>query len=122
MATGQMPESDSQNLRQTVAVLEQRVAYLETRLDADFARPKSIPNVDGLHDEIVRITSGFFPGEVAVKVTIDPEYPQDSYTVVHAQAFGEIKEIEDRRQQWHQRVAQLSEDFRLLRLVLAYQS
>jgi hypothetical protein len=122
MATGQFPEADYQNLRQTVAVLEQRVTTLESQLGTDDRPSTPFPNIDGLQDEITRITQQLFPGKVAIEVTDDPEFPQDSYTVVRAQASGEIKEIEDRRVEWHERVIQLSENCRLLRLSLDYQS
>ncbi len=122
MATGNISEGEYVNLQQTVAVLEQRVDALEDRLDAKGDRSAPIPDVTGLRDEVVRVTQELFPGQVAITVTDDPDYPRDSYTVVYAQASGEIKEIEDRREQWHQRVAQLSSALKLLRLSLDYQS
>lgn len=122
MATVPIPEADYQNLRETVEVLQQRVALLENHIDSDAKRSSAIPDVSGLQDEIVRVTRELFPGDVAIEETDDPEYPQDSYTVVRAQASGDIKEIEDRRIEWHERVSRLSENCRLLRLSLDYQS
>ena len=122
MATVQIPEADYQHLRETVAVLEQRVKFLEKHVDIAVRHPTAFPDVNGLQDDIVRITQQLFPGEVAIDVTDDPEFPQDAYTVVRAQASGEIKEIEDRRIEWHERISKLSENGRLLRLSLDYQS
>jgi hypothetical protein len=122
MSTVQIPESEYLDLRQTMAVLERRVSHLETRFDADVEGPLPSPDLTGLQDAIVRITKELFPGEVAITSTNDPEYPQDSYTVVQAQASGETKQIEERRVQWHQRVTQLAEKCGLLRLSLDYRS
>lgn len=122
MATAQTRKTEYETLRQKVAVLERRVASLERQLAPSVDRPTPLPNVDGLHDEMARVTNEVFPGPVCIEVTHDPEYPHDSYTVVHAQAVGEIREIEDRRSAWHERVTELSENCRLLRLSLEYAS
>lgn len=122
MATVPITKSDFHDLRETVAGLQQRVQSLECRLDSVVNGSNLIPDIRGFEAEITRLTNELFPGEATIKVTADPEFPQDSYTVVHAQASGKIEDIEDRRIQWHQRVVQISESCRLLRLSLQYQS
>jgi hypothetical protein len=119
MVTAQISEAEYQNLRRTVLALEQRMMSVEGRL-ADAPQEAASPAIDGWREEIARITSELFPGEVTIKVTRDPEYPQDALTVVHAQACGAIQEIEDRRIQWHQRMRDLSPSLRLLPLRITY--
>lgn len=119
MATVQIPEADYQNLRESVTVLEQRVALLEYRLGAEGRCSTPDPDVSDLHDEIVRVTKELFPGDVTIKIDVDPEYPRDSFHVVHASGSGEIKEIEDRRIEWHKRLRKLSPDLGTLPLRIA---
>lgn len=119
MATVQIPEADYQDLRETVSVLKQRVAVLENRLDADGRHDRPCHNISDLQEEIVRVTKGLFPGDVTIKTSIDPEYPQEAFHVVCASAEGEIKEIEDRRIEWHKRMRTLSPELGALPLRIA---
>jgi len=119
MVTAHITEAEYQALRRTVLALEQRLTSVESRL-AIAPCEEVLPAIDGWWDEIARITKELFPGEVTVKVTHDPEYPQDAVTVVHAQASGAIQEIEDRRIQWHRRLRDLSPNLGLLPLRLTH--
>jgi hypothetical protein len=110
MATVQVPEADYRDLRETVAGLEQRVTILEHHIDADSGRIANFPDLTGSQDEIVQVTKDLFPGDVTIKASVDPEFPHEPFPVVHASAYGDIKEIEDRRIEWHIRVRKLSPD------------
>ena len=108
MATVPISEADYRNLRHTVASLEQRVTSLETCRNADGRGAPTTLDIQGLKDEIVRITQEFFPGEVSIEIMNDPEYPDDSFHVVEAEATGEIRVIVAQRVKWHQRIGELS--------------
>lgn len=108
MATVQNPEADYRDLWQTVTTLEQRVASLELRLDPDRGRVQTSPEIQGIEDDIVRITEELFPGKVSIGIMSDPEYPAESFPVVQAEATGETREIVARRMTWHQRIRELS--------------
>ena len=108
MATVPISEADYRNLCQTVASLEQRVTSLETCRNANGWGTSTPPDIQQLKDDIVRITQELFPGEVSIEIMSDPEYPDDSFHVVLAEATGEIRDIVARRVRWHRRIGELS--------------
>lgn len=119
MATVEIPEAEYQSLRETVTVLEQRVAILENRLDANGGHLSPCPDISSFRKEIVRITKELFPGDVTIRTSVDPEFPREPFHVVHASASGEIKAIEDSRIEWHKRLRELSPDLGVLPLRIA---
>lgn len=108
MGTSPLSETDYLSLCQTVASLEQRVTSLETRRDASGRRDSTMPDIDGLKDDIIRITQEFFPGPASIELMNDPEYADDSFHVVQAEATGDIRSIVARRLNWHRRIGELS--------------
>jgi hypothetical protein len=108
MATGPLSEADYRSLSETVASLEQRVTSIETRRDATGRRDSATPDIEGLKDDIIRITQEFFPGPVSIELMNDPEYPDDSFHVVQAEATGDIRDIVARRLNWHRRIGELA--------------
>ena len=100
-----------------VESLQQRVEALEKGVRAGAQGPR--PKLGELEKALVQITKELFPGEVSIRELDDPENPGDSYTVVEAKATGAVEDIVDRRIQWHQRVAELSDRCRSLCLSLS---
>jgi hypothetical protein len=108
-------------LQRSVELLEQRVQALEERLapkPVAAAAPVDLPN---LMADVFRVTEELFPGEVSARVMSDPEYPQERFTVIEAQASGSPEEVVDRRVEWHRRVSRLSPYCSTWCLTLDYQ-
>jgi hypothetical protein len=100
---------------------ERRVQALEERLEPNRSDREMPADVSRLLADVVRVTQELFPGQVSVHVMTDPEYPQDRFTVIEAQASGNVVDVVDRRAEWHRRVARLSPSCAALRLTLDYQ-
>jgi hypothetical protein len=49
---------------------------------------------------LLEATKRLFPGELRVATEFDPEYPEQTLTVVHVSAHGDIGSIVDRESQW----------------------
>jgi hypothetical protein len=94
---------------------------LEERLEPNRRGIEMPADLSSLMAEIVRVTQELFPGYVSVEVMTDPEYPQDHFTVIEAQASGNVVDVVDRRAEWHRRVARLSPSCAALPLTLDYQ-
>lgn len=105
----------------SVALLERRVQALEEWIEANHASTTRTADLSSLMADVVRITKELFPGAVSVQVMYDPEYPQQGFTVIEAQASGSIEQVVDRRAEWHKRVTTLSPHCSTLRLTLDYQ-
>ena len=72
--------------------------------------------------DVLRITGELFPGNATVYLSRDPEYPEDGdCTVIEAPASGSVKDVVDRRLEWHRRVSRLSPICSALALTLDYQ-
>ena len=71
-------------------------------------------------ETVLRVTQELFPGKIGVRFDDDPEYPGYRYTVIEAQAAGEIAEIVRREIEWHRRIVQLSPALVSLRLSLLF--
>ena len=95
-------------LQRSVELLEQRVQALEERLGHKPATATPSVDLPSLMTDVFRITQELFPGEVSARVMSDPQYPQECFTVVEAQASGPPEEVVDRRVEWHKRVSRLS--------------
>jgi len=108
-------------LEGVVRRLEGRVQALEERLEPNRSDREMPADVSSLLADVTRVTQELFPGHVSVHVMTDPEYPQDRFTVIEAQASGNVVDVVDRRAEWHRRVARLSPSFADLRLTLDYQ-
>jgi hypothetical protein len=106
-------------LQRSVDLLEERVQALEKRLDpvAAIGAPSDL---SGLMADVVRITQELFPGPVSLGVIDDPEYPQDRFTVIEAQASGPAEDVVQRQAEWHRRVLRLSPSCSALRLTFDY--
>ncbi len=102
----------------SVALLVQRVQALEERIEANRASTMRAADLSSLIANVVRITQDLFPGTVSIQVMNDPEYPQDGFTVIEAQASGSIEQVVDRRAEWHKRITRLSPLCSTLRLTL----
>ena len=108
-------------LEGVVRRLEGRVQALEERLEPNRSDREMPADVSSLLADVTRVTQELFPGYVSVHVMSDPEYPQDRFTVIEAQASGNVLDVVDRRAEWHRRVARLSPSCAALRLTLDYQ-
>jgi hypothetical protein len=119
-----MPTTDAASaapLDRVVGLLERRVQALEELLEPSRPSFEMPADLSTLMAEVMRVTQELFPGHVTVQVMTDPEYPQDRFTVIEAQASGDIADVVDRRAEWHRRVARLSPSCSALRLTLDYQ-
>lgn len=107
-------------LQRSVDLLERRVQALEERLAPS---PAAVSPIDlpKLMADVFRVTEELFPGEVSARVMSDPEYPEESITVIEAQASGHPEEVVDRRVEWHRRVSRLSPYCSTLCLTLDHQ-
>jgi hypothetical protein len=104
-----------------VGLLERRVQALEERLETNRPASEMAVDLSSLMADVVRVTKELFPGHVSVQVMTDPEYPQDRFTVIEAQASGKVVDVVDRRAEWHRRVLGLSPSCSALRLTLDVQ-
>jgi hypothetical protein len=112
--------SESATPLQRLELLERRVQTLEERLDLNLATAAAPVDLPNLMADVVQITQELFPGEVSARVMSDPEYPQDRFTVIEAQASGPPEEVVDRQLEWHWRILRLSPLCSTLRLTLDY--
>ncbi len=71
--------------------------------------------------DVFRVTQELFPGEVSARVMNDPEYPEEHFTVIEAQASGPPEKVVERRVEWHRRVSRLSPYCSTLCLTLDHQ-
>jgi hypothetical protein len=106
-------------LQRSVDLLEERVQAIENRLDP-VAAVGTPSDLSGLMADVVRITQELFPGAVSLDVIDDPEYPQDRFTVIEAQASGPVEDVVQRQAEWHRRVLRLSPSCSALRLTFDY--
>jgi hypothetical protein len=104
-----------------VGLLERRVQALEERLETNRPASELAADLSSLMADVVHVTKELFPGHVSVQVMTDPEYPQDRFTVIEAQASGQVVDVVDRRAEWHRRVLGLSPSCSALRLKLDVQ-
>jgi hypothetical protein len=93
-----------------LALLSRRVEVLEVRLGVNGIAASAPFDLAGIADKIREITQELFPGPCKLTHKFDPEYPEDGYVVVKAEATGDIKEIVDREEVWDRRVRQLWPD------------
>lgn len=74
-------------------------------------------------DEIARMTSELFAGDVRIETSVDPEYPQRPNFVFHVSQKSRSPDVEeeiDRELDWHARISGLALGFRdRLRLFLS---
>ena len=73
-------------------------------------------------EQIVRVTSELFPGNVRIEVSVDPEYPAHPSLVFHVRQASKSSGIEeeiDRELEWHAQVGKLAPESQdRLRLLL----
>jgi hypothetical protein len=98
------------DIRFQVTILSRRVAALERKLGKDGVAVSEAFDLAAIMPQVRAITQDLFPGPCEFTHEFDPEYPEDRYVVVKAEATGDIKEIVDREELWHKRVRQLWPD------------
>ncbi|HVC98613.1 MAG TPA: hypothetical protein VND64_33410 [Pirellulales bacterium] len=56
---------------------------------------------NALPPPVIAITDELFPGPISVSTEADPEAPSQSFLVLTVEASGEVREIVQRRREWH---------------------
>jgi hypothetical protein len=95
---------------QELKILSSRVDELERKLGQN-GTPITAPfDFALIADKVYEITQELFPGTCKFTNEVDPEHPEDRYVVVNVEATGDIKDIMDRKETWHNRVRQMWPD------------
>jgi hypothetical protein len=97
-----------EDFRHELSVLTKRVESVEAQLARNGNR--ALPPLELAPDILAKvraITQEIFPGKCEFTSELDPEYPEDRYVVVNVEATGEVQEIVDRGEVWHDRIRQV---------------
>ena len=60
-----------------------------------------------VRSKIIAMTQGLFPGPIQIERDFDPQFPEDQWFVVDAEARGEVREMIDRELLWHDKVREI---------------
>ncbi len=91
-------------------MLANRVDAVERRLGLNGAAMAAAVDLANVLPAVQQITQELFPGKCEFTHEFDPEYSDDRYMVVNAEATGDVNEIVDRCDLWDERIRQLRPD------------